>query len=57
MSGEVDPEEDSCIRERRRRDDVLPCDVDAGEPDDGQDPDDDEEREFPVTRAQLTNLT
>jgi hypothetical protein len=56
VRSDVDREEDPGIGERGRRDDVLPGDVDAGESNSRQDPDDDQEREFPVAQAQRRNL-
>ena len=48
---EVEREEEEGVRERGRRDDVLPCDVDAGEPESGERADDDEVRELTVAEA------
>ena len=56
MSRQVEQQEEACIRERRRRDDVLPCDVDTGEPDRRQHADDDQEQKLPVAKAQRRNL-
>jgi hypothetical protein len=56
MRREVEREEEAGIRQRGRRDDVLACDVDAAESDGRQDSDDDQEREFPIPKAQRTNL-
>jgi len=56
MRREVEREEEARGRQRRRRDDVLPGDVDAGEPKSRQRADDDQERELPVTKAQRRNL-
>jgi hypothetical protein len=58
VRGDVEPEEDACVRQRRRGDDVLPRDVDGCEPDRSQDPDDDQEGELAIPQAesQRTNL-
>jgi hypothetical protein len=56
MRGCIEQEEKPGIRKRRRRDDVLPSDVDAGEPDGRQHADGGEEQELPGTEAQRTNL-
>ena len=52
MRREVQHEEEPRIRQGGRRHDVLPRDVDAGEPDRRQDADDDQERELAVPQAQ-----
>src|SRR5207244_10633059 len=53
-----DAEEDRGVRERGGRDDGLPSDVDTGEADGRHRPDDDQERELSVPRAerQVTSL-
>jgi hypothetical protein len=58
MRDEIDRKEEARIRQRGRRDDVLTSDVDAGKPDGRQDPDDDQEGELTIPRAerQRTNL-
>jgi hypothetical protein len=56
MGREVEQEEEARVRQRRRRHDVLPCDVDTGEPDRRQYADDDQEQELPVAKGQRTNL-
>jgi hypothetical protein len=56
MRGEVEQEEEACVRKRRGRDDVLSRDVDTREPDRREDADDDQEQKLPVAQAQRTNL-
>jgi hypothetical protein len=56
MRGEVEQEEEACVRQRGRRDDVLPRDVDTGEPDRRQNADGNQEQKLPVAQAQRTNL-
>jgi hypothetical protein len=53
---EIQREEEAGVRQRSRRDDSLARDVDTGKTDRRQDPDDDQERKFPVAKAQRTNL-
>src|SRR5438309_1578397 len=57
MRRQVEAEEEACVRERGRRDDVLAGDVHTREADRRQPPDDDEVQELPVAQAQRTNLT
>ena len=53
---EIEREEEARVRERRGGNDVLPRDVDAGEPERGQDADDDQIRELAVPRAHLAPI-
>jgi hypothetical protein len=52
VGGEVEAEEEARVGERGGRDLRLPRDVDAGEPEAGQDADDEEVRELSVPEAQ-----
>src|SRR6266566_3232298 len=52
MRAEIDHEEEARIRQRGRRHDVLARDVNACEPDRRQSPDDDQERELTIPRAE-----
>jgi hypothetical protein len=56
VSCEVEQEEETGVRERGRRDDVLPCDVDTREPNRRERSYDDQEQKLPVPQAQRTNL-
>jgi hypothetical protein len=48
MSGDEEREEERCVRERRRRDDVLAGDVDGGEPGRRQEADDEKVGELSI---------
>jgi hypothetical protein len=52
MSGDEERDEKRCVRERRRRDDVLPGDVDGGEPGRRQQADDEEVGELAIAEGQ-----
>jgi hypothetical protein len=54
VSGEVESEEEGRVRERRGGDDRLAGDVDAGEPDGGDEPDCEQVEELAVAEAQGT---
>src|SRR3990170_2207585 len=54
VGGEVESEEEGRVRERRGRDDRLAGDVDAGEPDGGDEPDCEQVQELAVAEAQGT---
>jgi hypothetical protein len=56
MRSQEEQEEEAGVRQRSRRDDVLPRDVDTGETDRRQRADDDQEEQLPVAEAQRTNL-
>jgi hypothetical protein len=54
MGGEVEGEEERRVRERGGGDDRLARDVDAGEPDGGDEPDCEQVEELAVAEAQGT---